>query len=167
MNKAIILLGINSLLASLLAVSLVACADQETRQFNSANIQSPIPESVQVRACYVLKRFYEKQGYKATVSRVNQSSTSNSMGQAVSKHAWLVYVEDFDGTDVSDMVWAKYQYKHKTIHALHQVKVRSGDAMRLQGMNNSYADPKPVFRPNYLRTVVGQFYYRDDPEYSE
>lgn len=147
---------------SVLLLLLVGCSDSGTRQFNSADIESPIPERVQLRAAYVLKRFYEKQGYKATVSQVNQTSHSNSMGQAVSRHGWLVYIDDFDGTGVGDMVWAKYQYKHKTVSALHQAYVRTDDAMRLHGLNNAYSDPKPVFRENYQRTVVGQLYYRNE-----
>lgn len=140
------------------ALTFAGCGKGDESPIGGGELQSPLTES---RAWFLAKMTADaQQGY---VARLNQHSHSDSMGQAVSKHAWVVIVPDWQGTRRGDVISAWAQHQHRKSHILHQVIARDPDgAIRTAGTNNSLPDFHTVFKQNYKGTMIAQFYYRDD-----
>ena len=161
--KKIILLIISIYVAIGLVGLSVSCSNSETKQFNATHIESPFTQEDQLAAAKLLKRLYELKGYDIEISRLKQTNQTRSMGQALSNHAYLVYVIDFDNTSVNDVVSCTFiTSDHEIKNVVHQVVLKNENAMRLSGMNNAFIDDVTIFKDNYKRTLVGQFYYRSE-----
>ena len=142
------------LLAAMLAMILLAgCADERTRQFNRAEIESPLTER-QARQ-YAHGLALQVGGYV-----IHVDGSSNSMGQAVSANAYIVMVNRFEDTQVNDVVHLWKWSANGRDEVLHQVSVKGAESLRTWGMNNAHPDINPVMRDQYKGTMVAQVYYR-------
>lgn len=147
-------------LAVALAV-LTGCSDRKTELFNGPDIVSSVPAPIVYEALEASLQVYEKYGYTGKIWRGGES---NSMGQAVSSHAYLLLLDDFHATPVNAVVggwqWTSTDgYPDGRIHYIHQVIARGDDALRTAGMNNSFADV-PMHREQYHGTLVQQGYFQ-------
>jgi hypothetical protein len=145
-------------------MAIVACQPEIMKQMNAPDVESPIPADVQYEAAHILANYYERRlGVEAEVAPVARYQEHNSMGQAISRNAYVVRIVDWDGTDVNDMVSFEAIYPHDTHRVLHQVIIKDSDAMRTRGINNPLPD-SPVHVASYKNTVVGQLYFRSPDE---
>jgi len=134
----------------LLLLLLVCCAREAP--IGNDEIQSPLNRAEVYREALAYSKTHD--GF---VSKIDAFSDSNSMGMGLSKHSWHVFVKDFDGTRVGDIVKV-----NRDGHGIvHQVILKEGDRMWTKGTNNGKPDNFWVDRENYKGTLIAQFYYRN------
>jgi len=126
---------------------LVGCGDRSN--IGNEEIQSPL--SRHTAEIYSRIISIEADGVLGSAT-----GTTLSMGQGISHNSWLIFVDDWDNTQVGDVVIADHDGKN----LIHQVISRTNDAMRTAGTNNTGTDMASVYRDDYLGTMIGQIYYR-------